>query len=83
MVKERTEELRNCNELIDVEIRSEEEECSLVKRKLQESNDKFEKLTSKYMFNMLLLNLMKTCLLICIMKIFYFKHKPSIHILHF
>lgn len=47
-MKERTEELRNCNTLLEAEIRSEEEECNLVKKKLLESDDKLQKLKTKF-----------------------------------
>lgn len=47
MMKERTEELKNCCTFIEAEIKSEEEECSLVKRKLLESEDKMQKLIFK------------------------------------
>lgn len=47
MMKERTEELKNCCIVIEAEIKSEEDEWSLVKRKLLESEDKMQKLISK------------------------------------
>ena len=47
MMKERTEELKSCCALLEAEIRSEEEEYSLVKRKHSESEDKMQKLISK------------------------------------
>ncbi|KFM77069.1 Coiled-coil domain-containing protein 39, partial [Stegodyphus mimosarum] len=48
MMKDRTEELKNCNDLLDAEIRTEEEERRMVKRRFQECDDKVLKLQSKY-----------------------------------
>ncbi|XP_015917276.2 coiled-coil domain-containing protein 39 isoform X1 [Parasteatoda tepidariorum] len=48
MMNERVEELKRCNEIVDAEIRTEADECSILKRKYQESNDKAQKLQSKY-----------------------------------
>ncbi|KAG8183190.1 hypothetical protein JTE90_016978 [Oedothorax gibbosus] len=48
MMKERTEELKHCNDLLEAEIRTEGEEGSMVKRKLYECKDKAAKLRAKY-----------------------------------
>ncbi|GBM77330.1 Coiled-coil domain-containing protein 39 [Araneus ventricosus] len=48
MMKERTEELKHCNELLEAEIRTETDECGIVKKKLLESSDKAMKLQAKY-----------------------------------
>ncbi|PRD31888.1 UNVERIFIED_CONTAM: ccdc39 [Trichonephila clavipes] len=48
MMKERIEELKRCNELLEAEMRTEVDECGIVKKKLLESNDKIMKLQAKY-----------------------------------
>ncbi|XP_055925607.1 coiled-coil domain-containing protein 39-like [Argiope bruennichi] len=48
MMKERTEELKHCNELLEAEMRTETDECGVVKKRLLESDDKVMKLQTKY-----------------------------------
>ncbi|GIY14367.1 coiled-coil domain-containing protein 39 [Caerostris darwini] len=48
IMKERTEELKHCSELLETELLTEEHECGIVKKKLLESNDRVTKLQTKY-----------------------------------
>ncbi|GFT42056.1 coiled-coil domain-containing protein 39 [Nephila pilipes] len=48
MMKERIEELKHCNELLETEMRTEADECGVVKKKLFETSDKAMKLQAKY-----------------------------------
>ncbi|XP_054706534.1 coiled-coil domain-containing protein 39-like [Uloborus diversus] len=48
MMKERIEELKSCTDVLDAEIRTEQDEDGTIKRKLHDCDDKVTKLQTKY-----------------------------------